>query len=94
MEPVPDIDAERDKYRILGWDLQPGDAVAFHFMTLHGAPANKNTKRRRRAVSTRLVGDDAVFAIRKGVTSPPFRNVKLAAGAPLEAPEFPLVIAG
>jgi len=94
MEPVPDIDSERDKYRILGWDLEPGDAVAFHFMTLHGAPANSSTTRRRRAVSTRWVGDDAVFAIRKGVTSPPFRNVKLAAGAPLEAPEFPLVIAG
>lgn len=94
MEPVPDIDGERNKYRILGWDLEPGDAVAFHFMTLHGAPANTSTTRRRRAVSTRWVGDDAVFAIRKGITSPPFRNVKLAAGATLDAPEFPLVIRG
>ncbi len=92
MEPVPDIDGERDRYRILGWDLAPGDAVAFHFMTLHGAPANKNTTRRRRAVSTRWIGDDAVFVQRKGITSPPFRGVKLAPGDPMDAPEFPLVI--
>lgn len=94
MEPVPDIDAEREKYRILGWDLEPGDAVAFHFMTLHGAPANRSRQRRRRAVSTRWIGDDAVFAARKGVTSPPFRGLALKPGEPMDAPEFPLVIAG
>jgi ectoine hydroxylase-related dioxygenase (phytanoyl-CoA dioxygenase family) len=94
MEPVPDIDAERERYRILGWDLEPGDAIAFHFLTLHGAPANKHATRRRRAVSTRWIGDDAVFVRRKGVTSPPFRGVNLAPGAPMDAPEFPLVIAG
>ena len=94
MEPVPDIDAEREKYRILGWDLEPGDAVAFHFMTLHGAPANRSRQRRRRAVSTRWIGDDAVFAQRKGVTSPPFRGLALKPGEPMDAPEFPLVIAG
>ncbi len=94
MEPVPDIDGERDRYEILGWDLAPGDAVAFHFMTLHGAPANKSADRRRRAVSTRWIGDDAVFVRRKGVTSPPFRGLKLSPGDPMDAPEFPLVIAG
>ena len=40
------------------------------------------------------IGDDAVFVRRKGVTSPPFRGVDLAPGAPMDAPEFPLVIAG
>jgi ectoine hydroxylase-related dioxygenase (phytanoyl-CoA dioxygenase family) len=34
---VPDIDNHRDDYNILSWDLQPGDAIAFHFLTLHGA---------------------------------------------------------
>jgi ectoine hydroxylase-related dioxygenase (phytanoyl-CoA dioxygenase family) len=94
MEQIPDIEAERDKYRILGWDLEPGDAVAFHFLTLHGAPANDSKSRRRRAVSTRWLGDDAVFAQRKGVTSPPFRGLTLKPGDAMEAPEFPLVIGG
>jgi ectoine hydroxylase-related dioxygenase (phytanoyl-CoA dioxygenase family) len=94
MEPVPDIEGERERYRILGWDMEAGDAVAFHFLTLHGAPANKSSTRRRRAVSTRWIGDDAVFVQRKGVTSPPFRGLKLAPGDPMDAPEFPLVVAG
>jgi hypothetical protein len=41
-----------------------------------------------------VVGEDATFARRPGVTSPPFREVRLAHGAPLEGPEFPLLIAG
>jgi hypothetical protein len=39
----------------------------------------------------RLVGDDVRWAVRKGVTSPPFRNVQLAHGAVMDAPEFPLL---
>ena len=47
--------------------------------------------RRRRAFSSRWIGDDATYAVRPGVTSPPFREVTLAHGAPMDAPEFPLV---
>ena len=39
-EEAPDIDAERERLTILGWDMAPGDAVAFNFRTIHGAPAN------------------------------------------------------
>jgi ectoine hydroxylase-related dioxygenase (phytanoyl-CoA dioxygenase family) len=91
LEAVPDIDAERGRYRVLGWDLEPGDAVAFHFLTLHGAPGNRATGRRRRAFSARVVGDDARWAVRKGRTSPPFAGVTLAPGDPLQGPEFPVL---
>ncbi|MBM3352304.1 MAG: phytanoyl-CoA dioxygenase [Betaproteobacteria bacterium] len=90
LEAIPDIDARRGELRILGWELEPGDAIAFTFRTVHGAPAN-TASRPRRAFSARWVGDDAVFAVRAGRTSPPFPNLKLPAGAPLDAPEFPLV---
>jgi len=92
LEPVPDIEADRKNYRIVGWDLEPGDAIGFNFLTLHSAPGNAASDRARRAFSLRLVGDDATFARRKGVTSPPFREVTLAHGAPLDGPEFPLVL--
>lgn len=92
LEPVPDIDNHREDYNVLGWDLEPGDAIAFNFRTIHGAPANKRQDRARRAFSLRVVGEDATFARRPGVTSPPFRNVTLAHGAPLEGPEFPLLL--
>ena len=91
--PVPDIDAARDRFTLLGWAMQPGDAVAFTFRTLHGAPGNAGAERRR-VVSFRWVGDDATFARRPGRTSPPFPHVDLPHGAPLDGPDFPVVWRG
>lgn len=94
-EAVPDIEADRGKFPILAWPLEPGDGVAFHYTTLHGAPANTSRSARRRAFSVRMVGDDAVFVREAGkVTSPPMRDVVLADGAPLGGPQFPLLPLG
>jgi ectoine hydroxylase-related dioxygenase (phytanoyl-CoA dioxygenase family) len=91
LEPVPDIDGRRGEHRILGWEMAPGDAVAFSYLTLHGAPANRQATNRRRAFSLRVVGDDARWVVRRGATSPPFRGVTLAHGSVMEAPEFPVL---
>jgi ectoine hydroxylase-related dioxygenase (phytanoyl-CoA dioxygenase family) len=90
-EAMPDIDARRDEFRILGWDMAPGDAVAFDFSVVHGAAATLTAQHRRRVFSARWVGDGAVFADRGGNGSPPFRHLTLANGAPLEGVDFPLV---
>ena len=45
--PIPDPDAEPDKFNVLAWPMEPGDAVAFHFRTVHGARGNPSTRRRR-----------------------------------------------
>lgn len=90
-EDVPDIDNNRDLYDIKTWAMQPGDAIAFNFRTLHGAAANTGQESRRRAFSARWVGDDAVFADRKGKGSPPFNHLTLKDGEPLDAPEFPVI---
>ena len=88
---VPDIDNHRDDYDIRSWDLQPGDAIAFHFLTLHGAPANASLINRRRAFAARWLGDDATYAERPGEVSPPFPGLenKLTVGNPLDSEEFP-----
>jgi ectoine hydroxylase-related dioxygenase (phytanoyl-CoA dioxygenase family) len=92
LEPVPDINGNRAKFNVTGWALEPGDAVAFNYKTLHGAPANTSKSTYRRAFSLRLMGDDVRFARREGIkTSPPFRGVTLAHGAVMDAPEFPLL---
>lgn len=76
-QPVPDIDNDPSaEARILSWDLQPGDALAFHFRTLHNAPRNEQATRRR-AVSFRMFGDDARYAERPGVPSPPYPKMGL-----------------
>lgn len=87
---LPDIDAHPDDYDIVSWALEPGDAVAFHYRTLHGARGNA-TARARRVFSARWVGDDATFADRGGVTSPPFPELTLKDGEALVSPLFPRV---
>jgi len=90
---VPDIDAEREKYTILSWDVEPGDCIVFHALTLHGAPGNLSLERRRRALSTRWLGDDVVYAKRPGTTSPPFPELegRLQPGDPMDHELFPVV---
>lgn len=86
--PVPDPDAEG--MRILEWDMDPGDAVAFHYRILHGARGNE-TKKRRRAFSLRLVGDDARYVERPGPTSPPFPGHNMKPGDRLREDWFPII---
>ena len=86
-EVVPDVANMRDQFDILGWEMNPGDAVAFHFRTLHGAPAN-TSKSRRRVISIRWVGDDARYAKRLGPTSPAFPDLVYKDGDPFEGMNF------
>ena len=86
--PVPDPDAEGMK--VLEWDMDPGDAVAFHYRILHGARGNE-TKKRRRAFSLRLVGDDARYVERSGPTSPPFPGHNMKPGDRLREDWFPII---
>ena len=89
-EAVPDVDALRGELDILGWEMEPGDAVAFAFSTLHGAPANASPARRR-VISIRWVGDDARFAERPGQTSPAFPDLAYTPGTPFEGEAFPVL---
>jgi ectoine hydroxylase-related dioxygenase (phytanoyl-CoA dioxygenase family) len=86
--PVPDPESEG--MRILEWQMEPGDAVAFHYRTLHGARGNL-TGTRRRAFSLRLVGDDARYVERPGPTSPPFPGHGMQPGQTLREDWFPVL---
>ena len=70
--------------------MEPGDAVAFHYKTLHGARGNHSIARRR-AFSVRFVGDDARYAIRPGRTSPPFPDHDMVEGERLREDWFPVI---
>ena len=60
---LPDIEAERAKWDIVSWAVEPGDVLVFHPAMLHGgAPTNPNN--RRRTLSLRFFGDDAVYTPR------------------------------
>ncbi len=87
--PVPDPDAEG--MTVLEWEMEPGDAVAFDYLTLHGARGN-NASARRRAFSLRLLGDDARYVNRPGRTSPPFPGHDMVEGQVLRQDWFPFLI--
>lgn len=89
---LPDIDGAREDHTILGWELEPGDAVFFDMLTLHAA-GGVTGDRRRRVLSVRMLGDDMVHAPRPWTTSPPFDGLadELPAGAPMDHPLFPVL---
>ncbi len=89
---LPPVDDDPDRYRVIRWALEPGDAVFFHMLTLHGAGGVGD--HRRRVLSVRFLGDDMVHAPRPWVTSPPFPGLEaeLAAGAPMDHPLFPVLL--
>ncbi len=64
-EHCPDIDADRDAYDIVGFDVEPGDAIVFSAWILHGARGNAG-RTRRVAISTRWLGDDATWSPHPG----------------------------
>jgi ectoine hydroxylase-related dioxygenase (phytanoyl-CoA dioxygenase family) len=89
---LPQIDAEPARYRQLAWALEPGDAVAFHMLTLH-ASGGVSSGNRRRVFSVRYLGDDARHAVRPWKTSPPFAGLsdRVPDGAVMADSLFPLV---
>jgi len=90
---LPDIEAAREQFPIVGWEIEPGDFVCFHMLTLHAAGGVDGT-RRRRVFSVRMLGDDMRHAPRRWQTSPDFPGLadELPAGAPLDHPLFPLLV--
>jgi len=92
LDELPDIESDRSAFEILGWELEPGDAVFFNMLTLHCASGVAGMHRRR-ALSLRFLGDDVTHAPREWKTSPDFPGLadELVAGAPMDHPLFPVV---
>ncbi len=90
---MPNFEKERESHRILQWAMQPGDVIAFHMLTVHGAPG-VSSKNARRVFSLRVLGDDMVYAPRDWVTSPdmsvmfPGKEERVS-GQPLRGEWFP-----
>jgi len=89
-EPMIDVEAERDRHRIVHFDMEPGDILVHQLLTLHGAPGNASKERRRRAIAFRYAGDDARYAVRD-MGPKPIRDPGLKAGDRFGCPLFPQV---
>ena len=85
---APDVDP--DDTNIFVEDVNPGDALCFYFRTLHGTTAAK-IENRRRAFSTRWLGDDVRYLERQGETSPPLNDLGLQSGDVMRSDLFPVL---
>jgi ectoine hydroxylase-related dioxygenase (phytanoyl-CoA dioxygenase family) len=92
-ELIPDIEADRDGYDIISWDVEPGDVYVFSAMTLHHASGNSTADRRRRGYTVRYCGDDVRYDPRVG-TSQPVLVDGLNKGDLLDSDQCPLVYGG
>ena len=92
LEPMPDIDADRDSYDIVRFETEPGDCIVNHLLTVHWAPGN-HSDRRRRAVVYRLAGDDAVYVERGPGRPKPKYDPGLKPGDPIpdDHAQFPTI---
>ena len=90
-EDIPDIEASREDYDIISWDLEPGDVYVFHGLTVHGAGGNALENRRRRGYTIRYTGDDIVYDLRPGLSQPLVHD-DLVPGEALDSEHFPVVV--
>lgn len=90
LPPLPDIEAERQRHRIVSFAMEPGDCLVFQAMIVHGAPANRSANRRR-ALATRWTGDDARYCLRAGEVAIPTSVPGLRHGDVMDCALFPVV---
>jgi ectoine hydroxylase-related dioxygenase (phytanoyl-CoA dioxygenase family) len=91
MDDIPDINANPDQYELLDWEMEPGDILMFHPLTLHGSYGNSHRSRRRRALALRWTGDDVVWAPSAKRMPVYYRHDSKAGGA-LNGAAFPRIL--
>lgn len=91
MDDIPDINAKPEQYELLDWEMQPGDILMFHPLTLHGSYGNQHRTRSRRALALRWTGDDVVWAPSAKRMPVHFRH-ESQPGGPLRGAAFPRIL--
>jgi ectoine hydroxylase-related dioxygenase (phytanoyl-CoA dioxygenase family) len=88
---LPDIEADRAGFDIISWAVDPGDVLVFHPAMLHGgAPTHPGG--RRRTLTLRFFGRDAVYVTRPGNGVAPMvegLHERLQPGMPFRHEAFP-----
>jgi ectoine hydroxylase-related dioxygenase (phytanoyl-CoA dioxygenase family) len=86
---LPDIEAARGDWDIVSWAVEPGDLIIFHPAMLHGG-APTHAGKRRRTLTLRFFGTDAVYDKRPGPAGPRVSGFheRLRQGEPFRDPSF------
>jgi hypothetical protein len=86
---LPDIEGDRGKWDIVSFAVEPGDLVIFHPAMLHGGAATRPGQRRR-TLTLRFFGEQAVYDPREGGAGPRVAGFheRMRAGDPFRDPSF------
>mmetsp|Transcript_26184 Transcript_26184/g.40979 ORF Transcript_26184/g.40979 Transcript_26184/m.40979 type:complete len:187 (+) Transcript_26184:625-1185(+) len=90
---MTDIESERDAHKIVSFDMQSGDVLAFHALVVHGSCGNQSSTKMRRGYVVRYTGDDAVYTTDIG-SHKDLRNPLLKEGDKLDSEQYPVVYSG
>lgn len=63
---MPDFSLEREQREIISFQVNPGDSIIFNARIVHSSRGNSSPTVRRVALSTRWLGDDAIWRPRPG----------------------------
>ncbi len=91
-ERVPEIEANRDDYDIVFWEMEPGDVLFFHGLTLHQGRANPTMNQTRRSLTHRWLSDKSRFVLRDPPAEFPKYPTDLKTGDSFDLdPQFPRI---
>lgn len=71
---VPNIEAHRDSFDIIGYAVEPGDVVVFNYHILHHAGAALNAQAKRRAFAVLYADDQVTFKRRPNLVPGPIEH--------------------
>ena len=77
---IPDIDADREAYGVVSWDMEPGDCVVFNSRILHGGSGLLDGDVGLRVFTSKWLGDDVRIAYRDEGMDPDFSEIMRSYG--------------
>lgn len=72
---VPDIESMRDSFDILGFDVEPGDVIAFNYNILHHGGGGQNPSEKRRSYGIVYSDDHSVMVNRPNAIPNPINHM-------------------
>jgi ectoine hydroxylase-related dioxygenase (phytanoyl-CoA dioxygenase family) len=87
---LPSIDANPEAYGVQYVEVDPGDVIVHHFLTIHGAEGNRSG-RERRAFSLRYIDANLRYRQRPGAPAQPLHRPGMQEGDLLDDTIHPIV---
>jgi ectoine hydroxylase-related dioxygenase (phytanoyl-CoA dioxygenase family) len=93
LEPCPNFSKRADdpELKFLSWDLQPGDCLCHHPLTVHGAGGNKSADQLRIGLSIRFLGEDVQWDPRPYTVKLPMEPAVPKGAYPADDQLFPVI---